>query len=323
VRSAGLLKLVVTAATILGISLATAPAASSRVSAEGTKCTDYGRVIDRPGDVIARDDLINRRHDPLARWMSRHRTEIRAARLAGDVVTVPVAFHVIRKNATVAGGNIPRAWITAQIEVLNDAYRGRTGGADTGFRFVLDSVDRTTQPQWFNLIPANGDERRLFRGSGKEITMKQAPACGRRRHAQRLHREARSVPARVGLPAGGPRGGRAACAVLRRGRHRVPLPPGRRLRPVRRGRHRHPRGRHWLGLEHTFQNGCEAPGDFVADTPYEASPAFECPEGRDTCPDRPGDDPIENFMDYTYDACMHVFTSGQSDRMQSAWTAYR
>ena len=40
---------------------------------------------------------------------------------------------------------------------------------------------------------------------------------------------------------------------------------------------------HWLLLYHTFNAGCSASGDFVADTPKEAVPQFDCPVGADTC----------------------------------------
>ena len=60
----------------------------------------------------------------------------------------------------------------------------------------------------------------------------------------------------------------------------------------------------------------------MSDTPPEASSAFGCPPGRDTCSGG-GVDPITNFMDYTDDSCMNTFTTGQCTRMQSMWATYR
>lgn len=70
---------------------------------------------------------------------------------------------------------------------------------------------------------------------------------------------------------------------------------------------------HFFGLRHPWGECGGADPDFVADTPIQSEPFFGCPsypEG--TC------GPSEmfmNFMNYTDDACMAMFTDGQKQRM--------
>jgi PKD repeat protein len=79
---------------------------------------------------------------------------------------------------------------------------------------------------------------------------------------------------------------------------------------------------HYLNILHTFHNGCAPPGDQVSDTPPEQVNRTGCPSPAPTsCTAAP--DPIENFMDYTNDACRYAFTAGQTTRMHTAISAYR
>lgn len=79
---------------------------------------------------------------------------------------------------------------------------------------------------------------------------------------------------------------------------------------------------HWFGLYHVFQGGCSGSGDFVSDTPPQATVTRGCPTGQDSCSGG-GVDSITNHMDYSAESCRTDFTSGQITRMNSATSQYR
>ncbi|RMG57516.1 MAG: hypothetical protein D6722_24800 [Bacteroidetes bacterium] len=71
---------------------------------------------------------------------------------------------------------------------------------------------------------------------------------------------------------------------------------------------------HWLNLRHIWGDGnCEL-DDLVDDTPAADRPHHGCETGAESCG---GLSMIENFMDYTDDACMNLFTRGQAERMRA------
>lgn len=80
---------------------------------------------------------------------------------------------------------------------------------------------------------------------------------------------------------------------------------------------------HWMGLFHTFEGGCAGDGDFIDDTPAQRAPTSGCPSNQDSCLSSPGIDAVNNFMDYSDDACMTGFTQGQILRMNASFSRYR
>ncbi len=75
---------------------------------------------------------------------------------------------------------------------------------------------------------------------------------------------------------------------------------------------------HWLGLRHIWGDGGCGVDDFCADTPLSDASNFGCPT-TNSCTDPNGDpnDMVENYMDYTDDACMNIFTYDQMARMRT------
>jgi len=229
-------------------------------------------------------------------------------------VRVPVWFHIISAGPGFENGEVPDTMIREQVRVLNQAYGGRTGGAETAFAFDLEGVTRTQNAEWFSMGIQSQAERRakeaLRQGGPETLNIYTTDGGGYLGWAT-FPNSYKSQPNQDGvvvyfasLPGGGAGGVTTVYDEGDTATHEVG---------------------HWLALYHTFQNGCSTNNDYVADTPAERYPAFDCPVGRDTCtsPKYPGLDPIFNFMDYTDDPCMNSFTGEQATRMEGAWRTYR
>lgn len=77
---------------------------------------------------------------------------------------------------------------------------------------------------------------------------------------------------------------------------------------------------HWLNLRHIWgDTNCGS--DLVADTPTHNTANYGCPTypHYSTCSGQPVEMTM-NYMDYSDDACMYMFTAGQKTRMQAVLT---
>jgi hypothetical protein len=70
---------------------------------------------------------------------------------------------------------------------------------------------------------------------------------------------------------------------------------------------------HFLGLRHIWGDcGCTC-DDYVNDTPIQQNSTNGCPATKASCD---SEDMFQNYMDYTDDACMNIFTALQKERMR-------
>lgn len=221
-------------------------------------------------------------------------------------VAVSVFFHVV--TSSLGAGDLSDQMIQDQINVLNAAYGGDTGGVNTRFRFNLAGVTRDANDAWFGAGPDTTAERamktELRRGGARDLNIYSNNAGGG------------NLLGWATFPwwVGGDLADDGVVVLY------ASLPGGGAF-PYDEGDTATHEVGHWLGLYHTFQGGCSKQGDYVSDTASERGPAYECVPS-DTCRGS-GLDPIENFMDYTDDNCMFLFTLGQAARMSDSWNVYR
>ena len=237
-----------------------------------------------------------------------------------SVITLPVVVHIIYNSAS---QNISDAQIQSQIAVLNMDYRrlntdaSKTpaiylnAAADCGFQFVLANVD----PQG---NATNGIVRRFTNIHGFTINdaVKSGASGGDDAWDCNNYLNIWVCNLSTGILGyssvpGGPKDKDGVVI-----QYTAFGTNGTAAAPFNKGRTATHEIGHWLNLIHTWGDA-DCGDDQVADTPPQKAANRGCPDAiRVTCEGSTGD-MYMNFMDFTDDVCMNMFTKGQRERMQA------
>ncbi len=266
----------------------------------GARGADASRAADTRDMSLTQQRAIERR---TAKILAAKGYSAKRAQADATGGSVPVYIHVMLDKA--GNGDVTQTQINNQIAVLNKTFAGQEApgvAANTGFTFTLAGVDRFRNNRWHTDRQSTTYRSQTRKGGANalNIWLVDFQYLGIATFPWDYAKSPRIDGIRVnyGSLPGGP------IANYNLGETAT-----------------HEAG-HWFGLYHTFQGGCTATNDEVADTPAQSSATSGCPEGRDSCA-LPGLDPIHNYMDYSYDTCYNQFTPNQSSRASQMFTAYR
>jgi PKD repeat protein len=279
--------------------------------------------------------------DDLENVIQKKIKEIELAKAQGRtqnvVLNIPIIVHVVHNGEAIGTGtNISQAQVQAQIEVLNEDFRRMAGtpgfnsnpvGADIELEFCLSPVDQNgnvmTEPGIHRFNGARADwstdqienilkpttiwNPNLFYNIWTvRFASSNANLIG--------YAQFPDQSGLAGLPTSGPA---STDGVVVRFQSFGSVDKGNfpvMVAPYNKGRTLTHETGHWLGLRHIWGDGGCSADDFVADTPNADGPSSGCPIGRISCSNV---NMVENYMDYTNDVCMNIFTQGQKTRMQA------
>lgn len=248
-----------------------------------------------------------------------------------SVITIPVVFHVVYSSSS---QNISDAQIQAQVDQLNkDFARLNTDASATPSAF--SSIAATTGIQFCLAVrdpngnPTSGIERR-------QTTVSSFGTNDNIKYYSKGGLDAWPANSYLNFWSGNLSGGLLGYAQFPGGPNATDgvvclyssigsmLKPGTALHYDLGRTATHEVG-HWLNLRHIWgdDGGSCSGSDLVGDTPNQGAENYGCPSfpRTDGCsPSSPGV-MFMNYMDYTYDNCMNMFTSGQSSRMNALFVS--
>ena len=242
-------------------------------------------------------------------------TEAERSAAAPPIITIPVVFHVVYANST---QNISDAQIQSQLDILNEDFR-RTNSdqdevwgsvaADSEIEFCLASIDP-------NGAPTNGIERVQTSVSSfsSNNAMKFTAQGGSDAWPASDYLNFWVCNLSGGLLgyAQFPGGSAATDGVVCGYQYTGDI--GTASAPFDLGRTGTHEVGHWLNLRHIWGDGPCGSDDLISDTPESDGANTGCALGHVSCGTT---DMVQNYMDYSDDACMNVFTEGQKQRMRA------
>jgi hypothetical protein len=243
-------------------------------------------------------------------------SNLSAYRLVGDIIEIPVVVNVLHRTAA---ENISLSQIESQIRILNDDFKGLNGDITqtpsifTNFvsknmkvNFVLQQVIRrsTTKTGW----RTNDDMKRSTKGGINPTD----PAKVLNIWVCTL---SNGILGYAQFPGGSL--STDGIVVLNTAFGNT----GTATAPFNKGRTATHEVGHWLNLKHIWGDAT-CGNDMVNDTPQHNTANYGCPAvgHLSTCTGTPVEMTM-NYMDYTNDACMYMFSIGQQNRMMATFAS--
>ncbi len=235
-----------------------------------------------------------------------------------EIITIPVVVHVLYR---VASENISDAQILSQIEVLNEDFRRLNSDASqTLSQFQGVAADSEVEFCMASIAPNGTSTNGITRTSttkttfGTNNSVKFAAQGGKDAWptGQYLNIWVCNIGGGILGYAQFPGGAASTDGVVVD--YRYIGTTGTATAPFNLGRTATHEVGHWLNLRHIWGDGGCTVDDFVADTPTSSSANYGCSLNTVKCSTL---DMVQNYMDYTDDACMNIYTAGQKARMRA------
>lgn len=231
--------------------------------------------------------------------------------LANDTLLLPVVVNVVYRTTA---ENISRDQILSQIKVLNDDFAGANADYNSGntyndvkaghtrIKFKLDTIFRkvTSKPSW----GTNNDVKKSSKGGIN-------PTNPTRKLNIWVCNLGRSLLGYAQFPAGDSTTDGVVIHTKAFGTI------GSLYTAYNKGRTTTHEVGHWFNLRHIWGDAT-CGNDQVDDTPTQHKANYGCPGSITGC----SSNQVEmtwNYMDYTDDACMYMFSAGQGDRMRAVF----